>query len=174
MKIILINYLRLNELPPAISLLKRINTLGGIYISLYDEDKYKDMFCNIEFLHVYDKKTVYDGSQSLREKIKYKISDFRRNRASSRIFRYIDDHCDLESLIWFLHESTVLSLGKKIEKYNHYFISLYELDAAQRDKSGKLSAICQKADCIIVPEETRAHIIKAFLSLPKKTVSYSQ
>lgn len=169
MKIIIVNYLSLSELPPAISLLEKVNTMGGVYISLYEEKGYSERFCNITFCSAYREGFTYDGSNGIKEKLKYKIADFNRMRATRKICHLIDTYSDKDTVVWFLHESTVLSLGKQIEKkYPHYFVTLYELDAAQEDKDGKLSSICKKADRVIVPEEMRAHIVRAFLSLPQK------
>lgn len=165
MSVILVNYLRLNELPPAISILETINVTGGIYISLYEEKEYKKLYKNIKFIHVYQKRYEFSGENNFGEKLKYKKLELAQKMARNKIIKYINQNYTEKDYIWFLHESTVLSLGKAISKYKRYFVTLYELDAAQNDKNNKLSYICQHADKIIVPEETRAHIVKAFLNL---------
>lgn len=167
MKYIIINFLRLNELPPAISLLEYLNksALSGRYITLYPE-LYSDKYRNIVFSNIYEKKEVFSGERGIKERIKYKKEAVKKQLAVKQVLKIVDNYYDEETILWFLHESTVLMFGKKLKKYN-YYVTLYELDAAQNDKRGRLKYICQNAEKVIVPEETRAHIIKAFLELAK-------
>lgn len=167
MKYIIVNYLKLNELPPAISVLECLNEIGATYISLYSESEYMNRFPNILFKSINIKEEEYTGQANIKEKIKYKKDSIRRLLAKRQIIKIIDECVDNDTTIWFLHESTVLSLGERIKKYPKYLISLYELDAAQNDNN-KLSSLCETAQKIIVPEETRAHIIQAFLGLNKR------
>lgn len=168
MSVIIVNYLRLDELPPAISILEKVNDIGGVYISMYDEKKYKEWYENIRFISIYQKWDEFSGTISFREKLKYKKLELEKRIAKGKIIRYIDKNYKEGDLIWFLHESTVLALGNIVSKYKKYYVTLYELDAAQNDKKGKLANICQNACRVIVPEETRAHIIRSFLELKKK------
>lgn len=168
MKIILVNYLKLDELPPAISLLKIIDRFGGTYISLYNEEEYKSKFKNISFLSAYTDGFEFNGKNNFIEKIKYKGEQIHQYFAKKKIFKCIDSQIDEETLVWFLHESTVLSLGNKVTKYKHYFVTLFELDSAQHDSKGILSNICKKADKVVVPEEMRSHIVRAFLELQER------
>ena len=168
MKCIIVNFLELNELPPALNLLNYIENsiFEGIYISLYKEvfiDKYK----NVLFYHIYNDKEKFTGQNNISEKIKYKKCALKKRIAAKQIIKLIDKIYDENSVVWFLHESTALALGVKIKKYD-YYVTLYELDAAQYDKHNTLKKICNSAKKVIVPEETRAHIVKAFLNLSEK------
>lgn len=170
MKFLIYNYLDLDELPPAITLLKILLEQGHEvkYISAYDNSEYADILKgNIEFRSVLPMKkgeNIVEGDSLLKKiyrtcqyiyrarKIKYSGYSIKKN--------YKDD-----MQLWILHGYTASQLGKRLFNYS-YWLTWYELEHSifQR-KNNFIKKMLVNAQKVIVPEYCRAHILNATLKL---------
>lgn len=167
MKIIIVCYLKLDELPPAISLLKVLSKKYDIvYIGKDDmTDRYREMIGErIEFKRVISDLPQNDGSlgTKIKQFIYWKLYNTRL-KAGRKVLKNTYEKGDI---VWVLHEYTLLHLGSIIKKYPFY-LTMYELHNDLFKQNSELKNYIRMAKKTVVPEYTRAAIVEACVGLSK-------
>ena len=94
-----------------------------------------------------------------------------------KIWKYIDNIYDNETIIWIVSEGSVKHVGNRITKYN-YILHLLELNEGIYYLSGNpilkmnYKMIAKKARVVVEAEYNRAHITKAWWGLDKLPMIY--
>ena len=170
MKFLIYNYLELDELPPAITLLKILLEQGHeiTYISAYDNSEYADLLKGkIKFYSILPMKkdeNIVEGN-SLLSKIRRTLQYMYRARkimySGCSLKKFYSDDAQL----WVLHGYTAQKLGKILFKYP-YWLTWYELDhGIFQNSENFIKDMLINAQKVIVPEYCRAHILNATLKL---------
>ena len=168
MKIIVACFLRLEELPPAITLLKELSKEHEIVYLGVDEpsDYHKKLFND----NVRIKRVVplqYEKGKTFFEKVKKKMGwimkDYLYARATNAILEEYNEKDG--DLVWILHEYTLMHLNSKIERIP-FNLTMYELHTDIFKKESMLKQRARLAKKIIVPEYSRSAIVQACVGLP--------
>lgn len=157
-KIILVCYLRLEDMPPVISLLKYLSKENIVeYVGLNDySDKYRKMFgSNVTFKKVKIK--------TYKNKLLNKIN---KKRVFYSTSKYIEKKINQGYKLWVLHEFTSRRISDFIYKRYSYYLTMYELDPSLfLPTDNRLKKIVRRAKKVIVPEYNRAAIVQACIGL---------
>lgn len=171
--VILVSYMRLDELPPALELIHCLTEMGSTvhYVSAFDDsEKYSCIFGDkVKFYHLINDTRMIPPSSFYQRCINFIKRKRYENRMKKAFSLLINDlYQKLEnSCLWVLHSYTVEYLKKELLKTKiPYIFTLYELDERIINKKKNLSAIYTNAQQVVVPGYTRAHIVKAWAKLP--------
>lgn len=180
--LIVVCFLRLADLPPAVSILKELSQKYFIkYIGVDPKTEYYDELFDhkVDFYNI----IPYECSNVRLKSInKIRNSLYRKKM----IFWYrnsvnvIKKYCSISSKIWILHEFTIMNLGPRILEIP-YYLTMYELHSNLFiTKENILKKYIRTAQKIIVPEYMRAAIVRACVGLknmpyviPNKPYEYS-
>lgn len=163
MKVVLVSFLHLDELPPMMTVLKVLSKVYKIvYIGVDDfTDVYRDLYGDkVEFVNIIDWKSPV-GNGLLPRCIRYlqvKEKAIKYKAANSIIEKYYDEG----DILWVHHEYTLMSLKRlKIP----YYLTMYELHPDLFRNKSELKNRVKSAQKVIVPEYARAAIVKACVGL---------
>ena len=166
MKIIMSCFLHLDELPPAMTLIKEL-TEQGYEIDYYGVDESSERLCSL-FNH---KVTFHKCAMEMEDQVpnlKVRIKNAIARRAIKLLYRRIAKQMEEAyvsgDVVWVLHEYTLEMLGPTIEKLPFY-LTMYELPDDLFLPISALKERMKLAKKIIVPEYTRAAIVQACLGL---------
>lgn len=163
MKIICVSFLHLDELPPMMSVLKVLSKKYNVLYIGVDEysDYYKRLFGNnVKFIEIFENKET-TGNNFVKKCKRYsqrKINEFRFKNVN----RIINENYCENDILWIHHEYTLMHL-KKIDI--PYYLTMYELPLALFMKKNELKNRVKLAKKVIVPEYTRACMVKACTNL---------
>lgn len=179
MKIILVCFLHLDELPPVMTAVKALSEkYDVVYIGKDDKTEgYCRLFGEkVQFINV------------LGEKVKAGIDQYSRVRRAvyrrlymvdlHHAYRVIRNHYAPGDLLWIHHEYTLMNM-KPLDI--PYYLSMYELHPDLFRQDTELIRRVRAAGRVIVPEYTRAAIVQACCGLdnlpdviPNKPSEYNQ
>jgi glycosyltransferase involved in cell wall biosynthesis len=165
MKIIVIGFLELDALPPAITLLKILSKKNKVfYIGIDDmNDRYRNIFGNnIKFYNImpHIKKSNIPYIQKLNSFIfwrMYKYNLLKGGKILNKVYKKGD-------IVWVLHEYTLMHMGNVLGNIP-YFLTMYELHPDIFKKKSKLKKMVKNASKVIVPEYARSAIVQACAGL---------
>ena len=172
MKIIVACFLRLDELPPAVTFLKSLSNQYSniVYYGIDDEtETYNKLFNHrVHFKKVASPfiENVTNFKERLFNSYTWRINKLRFYQAAKKICADYEDG----DIVWILHEYTLFRLGREIEQVP-YNITMYEMSGylfRDDDRSKARAARVTRAEKIVVPEYCRAAIVKACLNLKKQ------
>ncbi len=163
MKIIIISFMHLDELPPVISLLKVLsNKFDVLYLGVDDYNNvYKKLFNDkVRFINVLPKinLNIINFWPRLKNALYRRIRKFYLKRSN----RFILTNCNSDDLLWVQHEITLEYL-KNLDI--PYYFTMYELPKFLFQDNSKLKNKVKKSKKIIVPDYCRASIVQACLGL---------
>lgn len=163
MKIIIISFMHLDELPPVISLLKVLsNKFDVLYLGVDDYNNvYKKLFNDkVRFINVLPKinLNILNFWPRLKNALYRRIRKFYLKRSN----RFILTNCNSDDLLWVQHEITLEYL-KNLDI--PYYFTMYELPKFLFQDNSKLKNKVKKSKKIIVPDYCRASIVQACLGL---------
>ncbi len=179
--LIVICFLRLEDLPPAVSMLKSLSQKYSIeYIGVNSKSDY---YCNLFGEQVHFHNIIpYECSEKVGIKGKIKKSIYRRKMRLwyKGSMKLIKKYLSSSEAVWVLHEYTIMNIGYRILKIP-YYLTMYELHGDLFCRNNNLLKKCiQKAEKVITPEYTRAAIVQACAGLknmpkiiPNKPYEYS-
>lgn len=179
MKIILVCFMHLDELPPMITALKILSKRYSIlYIGVDDiKAEYRDAFgSNVRGINVLKiMQTERKGIIGKLGRFIYRIMYGLQLKKAGRI---ISDSYENGDLLWIHHEHTLMHLPHLSLPY---LITMYELHPDLFKKCSKLKNRVKKAKMVVVPEYTRAAIVQACIGLselpriiPNKPYDYGE
>lgn len=166
MKIIVIGFLELDALPPAITLLKILSKKNKVfYIGIDDmNDRYRNIFGdNIEFYNIipHIKKSNIAYIQKLHSFIFWRTYKYHLLKGG-KILKKVYEKGDI---VWVLHEYTLMHMRGNILENIPYFLTMYELHPDIFKKKSKLKKMIKNANKVIVPEYARSAIVQACIGL---------
>lgn len=172
MKIIVACFLRLDELPPAVTFLKSLSNQYSniIYYGIDEEtEQYSDLFNNrVHFNKVAS--PLIENITSFQERLlnayTRRINKLRFAQTARKICADYEDG----DLVWILHEYTLFRLSREIEQIP-YNLTMYELASFLFRDDNRAKACAARvaiAKKIVVPEYCRAAIVKACLNLKQQ------
>lgn len=165
-KIIVINVGSIYSIPPIKSLLEGLYkqnvevTLVTTRDGISEEDS------------LYKKIRICKIDEDYNSDISLILKFIRMIQLRKKIWKYVDNLYDENTLLWIISDATVKSLGPKLFSYN-YVLHMYELIGTKymvpKYKLGNmhLGTYGKNAKRVIVPEYNRAHITKAWWDLDK-------
>jgi glycosyltransferase involved in cell wall biosynthesis len=180
-KIYIVCFLKLEDLPPAVTLLKTLSEDYEIeYVGLNDKTKYYDDLFNhkVTFHNVipYDEPKEKGLHGKVRRYVYWRMVDWWEKHAINII-----NNRKKSEYVWILHEYTVKKLGKAILNQS-FILTMYELDDDLfSPKDNALKKFVRTAEKVVVPEYARAAIVQACVGLknlpyvvPNKPYEFNQ
>ena len=174
MKIALITSERLFEFPPVITLLHTLDRLGHevAYITPYRDADF-DALALHHARHLFaaeapsEKLTRY-YSNRIAASAAFRSERLLRSGCIRQIPKKFKHELDSADVVWGLHENTFLLGGQRFaDRLGPYLYTMYELCIKNGPVPKIYDRAARKALLTVVPEYNRAHIVKAFYSLPQ-------
>ena len=163
MRIIVVCFLHLDEIPPVITILKVLSSKYNVlYIGVDDlNDRFRTLFgSNISFINILGIEEPKE--EGLIGKVKrflyWKIYRLKQRKAAS----IIEKEYKKSDLVWIQHEYTLMGMRRI---HVPYYLTMYELHQDLYKKKSELINRIKRANKVIVPEYTRAHIVQACAGL---------
>lgn len=163
MKVILVSFLHLDELPPMMTVLKVLSKVYDVlYIGVDDlTSPYRDLFGDrVKFVNISTGDLIEGNGITTKcvRCLQREIRNFKWKYVNS----VIEDNYNDGDVLWIHHEFTLMRLKRlKIP----YYLTMYELHPDLFKKKSELKTRIQGASKVIVPEYTRAAIVKACVGL---------
>lgn len=181
-KYILVCFLKLEDLPPVVTLIKELSEYSKIdYIGINDKNEYYDNLFNgnVDFYNVFpfELGAYHNLYEHIYNFIHWRMMPVYLNKA----MKIIKKNYSADKRIWVLHEFTMRHLKKEICNYP-YYLTMYELNSRLFEQKDNLfKHYIKQAKKVIVPEYTRASIVQACVGLkelpivlPNKPFEYTQ
>lgn len=173
MKIALVTSERLYEFPPIMTLLHILDRLEFevVFITPFQDAD----FDGLGLLHarnLFVSPTLSEWltsyhSNRIAASVAYRSEHFLRSINIRKIPEKFKEELDSADVVWVLHENTFLLGGKSFaDKLGQYLYTMYELCIKNSSVPDIYDYAARKALLTVVPEYNRAHIVKAFYSLP--------
>lgn len=163
MKIILVCFLHLDELPPMITALKVLSEKYEIlYIGVDDaEGVCGNIFDNrVKSINVF--KDSEPQEYGLRGKARRFIYWKKYHANLLHVNKFIEKQYQLGDIVWIHHEHTLMHMGKLNVPY---YLTMYELHPDLFLKECELKQRVSSAKRVVVPEYARAAIVQACVGL---------
>lgn len=163
MKVILVCFLHLDELPPMMTAIKVLSEkYEVIYIGKDDKSqKYEQLFgSQVRFINILDD-SVKSGIEQY-NRVKRAVCRRLYTRCLHNAFRIIADNYVPGDLLWIHHEYTLMNM-KPMDI--PYYLSMYELHPDLFRAGSDLIRRVKTAKRVIVPEYTRSAIVQACCGL---------
>ena len=173
MKITLITSERLYEFPPVITLLHTLDRMGHdvVFLTPYLDPDFEGLhlqharhrFC----AGTPDERLTRYYSNRIAASAAFHSERMLRSHFIRQIPAKFRSELDSADVVWVLHENTFLLGGKGFaDKLDRYLYTMYELCIKNGPVSNIYDYAARKALLTVVPEYNRAHICKAYYSLP--------
>ncbi|MBQ7098569.1 MAG: hypothetical protein IJO05_02465 [Oscillospiraceae bacterium] len=173
MKITLITSERLYEFPPVITLLHTLDRMGHdvVFLTPYLDPDFEGLhlqharhrFC----AGTPDERLTRYYSNRIAASAAFHSERMLRSHFIRQIPAKFRSELDSADVVWVLHENTFLLGGKGFaDKLDRYLYTMYELCIKNARVPDIYDYAARKALLTVVPEYNRAHICKAYYSLP--------
>lgn len=172
MNITIITSEKLQEFPPAISLLQVLEKLGHMvtFISPYRDTFFEEMELQ-HGTHFYIRAalpefmTKYHRSR-LKGSLAFRSERLIRKMCLRRIPQRFTKQIQSADVVWILNENTTFLGGKGfVDRLGTYMQTMYELHIKNGKSFKMYDYAADRAALMVVPEYCRAHITKAFYGL---------
>lgn len=173
MRITLITSEQLREFPPVITLLKALDQLDHevTFIAPY-HDLLFDSLHLVKTDHLYleekpDPRLTCYYRNRIQASLAFHIERLLRKKYLRGIPKQFTSKLNHSDVVWVLHENTMLLGGKRFaNRLGNYLYTMYELCIKNGSVPDIYGYAARKAILTVVPEYCRAHIAKAFYTLP--------